>query len=105
MSNGQENVTALGTALSNANLSSTPSTSSTPAETSAPSKPVETATIDTSTGAADTPTEWSPDFSKLRIMDKEFDWDEDIKKAVTKENYEKLKDFHNKAYGLPFVKE
>ena len=48
---------------------------------------------------------WTPNFEKLKVMDKEFDWDEDIKKIVTKDNYDKLKEFHNKAYGLPFVKE
>ena len=56
-------------------------------------------------GGDQTTQEWEPDFSPLNVMDKEFEWDEDIKKVVNQENYERLKELQNKAYGLPFIKD
>jgi hypothetical protein len=72
---------------------------------------VETKTTDTTQTAVTGQTiqtppveEWKPDF-KLKVMDKEFEWNEHLKKVATKDNFNELKEIHEKAYGLPFVKE
>lgn len=90
------------------NVNSVAPTSAEPTiATAAPVEKSSTPATTTATPAVEAaPTEeWKPDFGKLKVMDKEFDWDDDLKKVVSKDNYEKLKELQNKAYGLPFVKE
>ena len=47
--------------------------------------------------------EWQPDY-KFKVMDKEYEIDEFIRPAVTKETYDKVKDLYTKAYGLDHEK-
>lgn len=47
--------------------------------------------------------EWTPDY-KFKVMDKEYEVDEFLRPAVTKDNYDKIKDLYTKAYGLDHEK-
>jgi len=47
--------------------------------------------------------DWKPDY-KFKVMDKEHEFDEFIKPIVNKDNYEKVRDLYEKAYGIDFVK-
>lgn len=47
--------------------------------------------------------DWKPDF-KFKVQDKEHEFDEFIRPIVNKENYAKVKELYEKAYGLDIVK-
>lgn len=47
--------------------------------------------------------EWTPDY-KFKVMDKEYEIDEFLRPAVTKDTYEKVRDLYTKAYGLDHEK-
>ena len=47
--------------------------------------------------------DWQPEY-KFRVLDKEHEFDDFIRPIVTKDNYEKVKELYEKAYGLDHVK-
>jgi hypothetical protein len=46
---------------------------------------------------------WEPNW-KVKVMDSEVEIDESLRPAVTKDNYDKVKELYEKAYGLEHVK-
>lgn len=48
--------------------------------------------------------EWQPDY-KFKVLDKEHEFDEFIRPVVNQENYDKIRDLYEKAYGLDHVKQ
>ena len=48
--------------------------------------------------------EWQPDY-KIKVLDKEYEIDEFVRPIINKENYAKVKELYEKAYGLDFVKQ
>ncbi len=48
-------------------------------------------------------TEWQPNY-KFKVLDEEKEFEDFIKPIVNKDNYDKIKEMHEKAYGLDHVK-
>ena len=71
---------------------------------------VETSAIEEKAVVEETPAEetpavpeWKPE-TKFKVRNKEFDFDPEVAKVVTKENQAKLKELYEKAGGLDFAK-